>query len=68
MRKRIIVILLTLLAGLPALAQLPVPLKEVIYQPGDADIINPERGFMSQLSHPPGETRRSGARRSAGEA
>ena len=52
MRNRILAALLTLLVCFPAFAQLPLPVKEVRYQPSNEDFINPERGFMSQLSNP----------------
>ena len=50
MRNRIIMALLAVLVSLPAVAQ--PPMKEVVYKPSEEDFINPERGFMSQLSHP----------------
>ena len=52
MRNRIAAVLLLLLVCIPALAQIPVPVREVRYQASDEDFINPERGFMSQLSNP----------------
>ena len=52
MRNRIIAALLAILVGFPAFAQQPVPMREVRYQASDEDFINPERGFMSQLSNP----------------
>ena len=50
MRNRIILALLTLALGLPAFSQIPV--KEVVYRASKEDFINPERGFVSQYSHP----------------
>ena len=50
MRNRIIMALLAVLVSLPAVAQ--PPMKEVVYKASEEDFINPERGFMSQLSHP----------------
>ena len=50
MRNRIIMALLAVLVSLPAMAQ--PPMKEVVYKPSEEEFINPERGFMSQLSHP----------------
>ena len=50
MRNRIILALLAVILSLPAFSQ--IPLKEVRYQPTDEIIMNPERGFMSQLSNP----------------
>ena len=52
MRHSILATLLAILVSLPVLAQVPVPMKEVRYQASEEDFINPERGFMSQLSHP----------------
>ncbi len=50
MRNRIILALLAATLSLPAFSQ--IPYKEVCYQPTDEIIMNPERGFMSQLSNP----------------
>ncbi len=48
MRNKIILILLAVNLGFPAFSQI----KEVRFQPTDEIFINPERGFMSQLSNP----------------
>ena len=50
MRNRFILTLLALVLSLPVLAQ--PRMKEVRYTASEEDFINPERGFMSQLSHP----------------
>ena len=50
MKNRILLTILLVLAVFPAFSQ--APLKEVVYHPTEEDFINPERGFMSQLSHP----------------
>ena len=50
--KRSILALLAILVSLPVFTQVPVPVKEVRYQASEEDFINPERGFMSQLSNP----------------
>ena len=52
MRNRIAAVILAFLVCIPAVAQIPVPVREVRYQASDEDFINPERGFMSQLSNP----------------
>ena len=48
MRNKIILILLAVNLGFPAFSQI----KEFRFQPTDEIFINPERGFMSQLSNP----------------
>jgi len=50
MRNSIVVALLAVVLSLPAFSQ--TPMKEVRYRASEEDFINPERGFMSQLSHP----------------
>lgn len=50
MKNRIILTALALLLALPMFGQMQ--LKEVRYRASEEDFINPERGFMSQLSNP----------------
>lgn len=50
MRNRIILAMLAAILSLPAFSQIPI--KEVRYRASEEDFINPERGFMSQYSHP----------------
>ena len=50
MRNRIILALLALTLSVPTFSQ--IPMKEVIFRASEEDFINPERGFMSQYSHP----------------
>ena len=50
MRNRFFAAVLALLVSLPLFAQ--PQMKEVVYKASEEDFINPERGFISQLSFP----------------